>query len=224
MDFLKIAFELVVGYAALFILTKILGKTQITQITAFDFISALVLGELVGNAVFDQDIGIREILFAVFCWCILIFTTEMATQKFKRVRKLLEGEPSIIIHKGKIVYNQLKKNRLDINQLQHLLRSKDVFSIRECEYALLETDGTVSVLKKSDFASPTRQDLSLPSEQVGLPITLVLDGEAVYDNLNAISKDLDWLKKELKQQGIPDIKNVLYAEWEKDKALHVQTY
>lgn len=224
MEFYKILVELVVGYVSLFALTKILGKTQITQITPFDFISALVIGELVGNAVFDENVGIKEIVFSVFCWCILIWTTELATQKFKRVRKFVEGEPSIVIHKGKIIYDQLKKNHLDINQLQHLLRSKGIFSIRECDYALLETDGSISVLKKSIFDTPNRQDLSLAPEKVNLPITLVIDGEAIFDNLATISKDIHWLQEELKHHGISDIKDVLYVEWEEEKALHIQMY
>ncbi|HYK72547.1 MAG TPA: YetF domain-containing protein, partial [Pseudoneobacillus sp.] len=127
MEFVHIFAELVVGYIALFILAKVLGKTQITQITTFDFISAVVVGELVGNALFDEEIGIKKILFAVIIWGTLIYTTEIITQKFKRVRKTLEGEPSIVIRRGKIDYHQLKINKLDINQLQHLLRSKDIF-------------------------------------------------------------------------------------------------
>ena len=133
MEYLHIISVLVIGYIFLFIMAKLLGKTQITQITPFDFISAIVLGELVGNALYDQETGIPEIFFAVAVWGILIYATEILTQKFKRARKLLEGEPSIVIKKGKIVYEELKKNHLDINQLQHLLRSKDVFSIMECE-------------------------------------------------------------------------------------------
>lgn len=224
MNLFSIGFELLVGYIALFALTKILGKTQITQITAFDFISALVLGELVGNAVFDDEVGIIEILFAIVIWCILIFSTEITTQKFKRVRKFLEGEPSIVIHKGKILYDQLKKNHLDINQLQHLLRSKDVFSIRDCDYALLETDGTISVLKKTLASTPTRQDFNLVPDDVSLPVTLVIDGEVIYDNLASISKDIQWLNSELKSFGVNNVQTVLYAEWEQNKALHIQTY
>ncbi|WP_442600323.1 DUF421 domain-containing protein [Neobacillus sp. D3-1R] len=224
MEFVHIFSELVVGYVALFILAKILGKTQITQITTFDFISAVVLGELVGNALFDEEIGIKKILFAVMIWGTLIYTTEIITQKFKRVRKTLEGEPSIVIRKGKIDYKQLKINKLDINQLQHLLRSKDIFSIRECEFAILETDGTISVLRKPSFENPTNQDLNLPLKPVHLPISLVLDGELVRDNLQLVQWDEHKLLQEMKPYGISKLNEVLYAEWKEGEALHVQTY
>ncbi|WP_264736931.1 DUF421 domain-containing protein [Cytobacillus firmus] len=224
MEYLHIISVLVIGYIFLFIMAKLLGKTQITQITPFDFISAIVLGELVGNALYDQETGIPEIFFAVAVWGILIYATEILTQKFKRARKLLEGEPSIVIKKGKIVYEELKKNHLDINQLQHLLRSKDVFSIRECEYAILETDGTVSALKKTLYSTPTIQDLNLPINMIELPVTLILDGEVIWDNLKSINWDETKLINEIKNNGANNIKDVLYAEWKKGEALHVQTY
>ncbi|PAE25209.1 MULTISPECIES: DUF421 domain-containing protein [Bacillaceae] len=224
MEYLHILSVLGVGYIFLFIMAKLLGKTQITQITPFDFISAIVLGELVGNALYDQETGIPEIFFAVTVWGTLIYATETLTQKYKRARKLLEGEPSIVIKKGKIIYEELKKNHLDINQLQHLLRSKDVFSIRECEYAILETDGTVSALKKPHFAAPTIQDLNLPTNNVELPVTVILDGEVVWDNLKSINWDETILKNEIKKFGASGVKDVLYAEWKKGEALHVQKY
>ncbi|MDM5226550.1 DUF421 domain-containing protein [Cytobacillus sp. NJ13] len=224
MEYLHIISVLVIGYIFLFIMAKLLGKTQITQITPFDFISAIVLGELVGNALYDQETGIPEIFFAVAVWGILIYATEILTQKFKRARKLLEGEPSIVIKKGKIVYEELKKNHLDINQLQHLLRSKDVFSIRECEYAILETDGTVSAFKKPLYSTPTIQDLHLPINMIELPVTLILDGEVIWDNLKSINWDETKLINEINNNGANNVKDVLYAEWKKGEALHVQTY
>ncbi|PLR81451.1 DUF421 domain-containing protein [Bacillus canaveralius] len=224
MQFFHIFIELVVGYIALFLITKLLGKTQITQITTFDFISALVLGELVGNAFYDEKIGLIEILFAIAIWGMLIFGTEILTQKKKGVRGLLEGNPSIVVRKGQIDYNQLRKNHLDINQLQHLLRKKDTFTIRECEYAILETDGSISVLKKPPFQTPTTQDLKLPLHEVHLPVTLILDGEIVYDNLQSIGWNEKDLEAEIEKAGVLSAKEVLYAEWLKGKPLHIQTY
>lgn len=224
MEYFRIAFDLIVGLIGLLILTKILGKTQITQITAFDFISALVLGELVGNAVFDQDIGISQILFAIFIWGGLIHVIEVITQKVRRTRPILEGKPSIIIHKGKIIKEHLRKNKLDINQLQHLLRSKGVFSIREAEYAILETDGSISVLKKSPYEPPTRQDYKMEEQKVRLPITFVSDGVLIIENLRESGFSEEWLQSELRNQGVASYKDLLYAEWREDEGLYIQEY
>ncbi|WP_070119713.1 DUF421 domain-containing protein [Bacillus marinisedimentorum] len=222
-DFLQIGTELVIGFIALFFLTKLLGKNQISQITAFDFVSAIVLGELVGNALYDNETKITKVLFAVVLWGMLIYSTELITQKFKRARSFLEGQPSILISHGKLDRQALKKNQLDINQLQHLLRSKDVFSLREVEYAILETDGSVNVLKKSAFANPTRSDMNLPEEKVILPITLITDGEVIWDNLEQSGFDKDWLQGQIQVHGAREIKDVLYAEWKEGESLHVIT-
>lgn len=205
-------------------LTKILGKTEITQITTFDFVSVLVLGELVGNALYDDKIGIPEILSAVGIWGFLIYLTEFLTQKFRASRALFEGKPSIIINRGKIDYNEIKKNHLDLNQLQHLLRVKDIFSISECYYAILETDGTISAMKKQMFSTPTKQDLNLPLQHTALPISVIMDGEIIKENLPLVNYDMEKLNQELKRLGIASHKDVLYAEWQENMPLYIQKY
>ena len=218
--FPEMFFDLIFGFFALFILTKILGKTQISQITAFDFISAIVLGELLGNALYDEKIGIPQIAFVVTIWGGLMYTTELITQKFKRSRHLLEGSPVIIIKNGKLVRDEMKKNKLDVNQLKHMLRSKDVFSLDEVEYAILETNGTISVLRKSEFQTPTRKDLKLAPEPIRLPITLINDGEIIYDNLREKNLTEEWLLNELEKQNYK-LEDIFHAEYEKDKELQI---
>src|SRR5690625_2253309 len=137
-SYAEMFFDLVFGFFSLFALTKILGKTQISQITAFDFISAIVLGELIGNALFDDKIGIPHIGFVVIVWGGLMYTTEYITQRFKGSRYLLEGSPEIVIYNGKLIRDVMKKNKLDVNQLKHMLRAKDIFSMDQVEYAILE--------------------------------------------------------------------------------------
>ncbi|MBM7604025.1 uncharacterized membrane protein YcaP (DUF421 family) [Metabacillus crassostreae] len=224
MEYGQITIELIIGFCALFVITRVLGKTQITQITTFDFISALVLGELVGNAIFDDETGIARILYAVFIWGLLIFTLEIITQKWSKTRGFLEGKPTIIIQKGKILRESLKKSKLDINQLQHLIRSKSVFSIRELEYAVLETDGTVSVLKKAKYETPTKDDLNINQKEVYIPITLITDGNVLNENLTDAGFNFDWLEKQLQQQKIKDTKDVFYAEWLEGEGLFIQTF
>jgi uncharacterized membrane protein YcaP (DUF421 family) len=182
--YLSVATELIAGLVILFTVIKILGKTQFSQITPFDFISALLLGELVGNAVYDPDTTLGGVIFAASVWGLLIYTIELVTQKFKNSRKFLEGAPSIVIHKGNINYDSLKKNKIDINQLQSLIRQQGYFSIQEVEYAILETNGMVSVLPKPEYDTPKVSDLNLPLKPANLPITLILYGEIMYDNLN----------------------------------------
>lgn len=222
--YLAVAVELICGLGILFLILKCLGKTQFSQITPFDFISALILGELVGNAVYDHEVRIKEIIFASLLWGLLIYIIEFITQKIKGSRKFLEGEPNIVIQKGILKYEVLKKNKLDINQLQSLLRQQGCFSIKEAEYAILETNGMLSVLLKSKYDTPKMQDVELAPKQVYLPITLILDGEVVYDNLQEAGVDEEWLKQELASQGVNECKEVLFAEWHAGQPLFFIKY
>jgi uncharacterized membrane protein YcaP (DUF421 family) len=224
MNFLEIATELIVGFLALLILTKVLGKTQISQITPFDFISAIILGELVGNSLYDDKGGVVEILFAIAVWGALMFFTEKITQRSRRVRHILENTPSVIIRKGKVEFKELKQNHLDLNQLQQLLRAKDIFSVRECEYAILETDGSLSVIKKPMYASVQKQDLNIPPSSVTMPISVILDGEIIYDNLKMIAVDEKWLMNEIHKKGFSSAKDVLLGEWQDGEDLLLQGY
>ncbi|SFE08816.1 Uncharacterized membrane protein YcaP, DUF421 family [Bacillus sp. OV194] len=216
-----ITIEMIIGFFALFFLTKLLGKTQLSQLTPFDFISALILGELVGNAMYDPDVHIWMILFAISVWGVLMYSLEMLTQKSITLRKVLEGSPSIIVRKGVIDRKQLKKNKLDINQLQDLIRQKGHFSMREIEYAILETNGSISVLPKSNVQPVTRKDLKLHEVEVTLPVTLILDGKIIYDNLNTAGVDEEWLRAQLLKRKINSAQDVLYAEWKKGHELLV---
>lgn len=223
-NFFYLTIELLIGFTALLLITKLLGKTQITQLTPFDFISALVLGELVGNAIYDKEIGAHYVLYSVALWGILIYGVQALTQKRKKSRSLLEGNPAIIIRKGTIDYKELKKNHLDINQLQHLLRQKDVFSIREVEYGILEANGSVSILKKAKYDNPTTQDFQLPPKRVHLPVTFIMDGEMLEDNIRGAGFTKEWLELELQKKGIVNVKEVFYAEWLEGENLFVNTY
>ncbi|MFB6468846.1 DUF421 domain-containing protein [Cytobacillus sp. Hz8] len=224
MNYLNIFVDLVIGYFALFIAVKFLGKTQINQITPFDFISALVLGDLVGNAIFDRHVGPWKIIFAIVVWALLIFFTEIATQKSRTLRLLFEGKASIIIEKGKINWKEMKKNRLDIDQLKQLLRSKDVFSLREVEYAIFENNGGISVLRKPESEYHTLQDFKTKGEEKVIPLTIISDGDILYKNLKEAGLNEEWLYKELLANGVSGPKEICYAEWQPGKSIYFQQY
>ena len=220
MDFLRITVEAIVGFAALFAITKILGKTQITQITPFDFISALILGELIGNALYDPEVGLVMILYTVTLWGTLIWSIDIITQKFRRSRALLEGKPSLLIRRGQLQRKIMNENRIDLNQLMHLLREKGVFSIQEVEYAILESNGALSILKKHLYQTPNYQFFNATPKAVYLPTAVILDGEIVLENLKEIEIDENTLRKEVEKQGLT-IEEVIYAEWHKEQGLYI---
>ena len=222
MALLNITSKIIIGFILLFFVTKILGKTQINQVTAFDFISAIVLGEILGNSIYDKNVVISQLLYTLFLWAVLMYMVEVINQKFLKIRTFLEGDPSIVISKGKINRAELKKNKINLNTLQKLLRENNVFSVREVEYAILETSGKLSILKKSQYSSPTREDMELPEKKVSLPAILISDGQILWENLKKSGFDKNWLDAKLKEKHIYNTKKVFYAEWQEENGLYVE--
>lgn len=223
MSLITLAGELITGFVVLFILIKVIGKKIIAQITPFTFIAAIVLSELLGNALYDPEIGVGYIIFAMILWAAMIFTVEVLGQKSLFFRKVSEGKPSVLIDNGIINRQQLKKNRMNINQLQSLLRQSETFSIREVAYCYLEANGAISILKKTPKQKVQQEDMQLPPKPVYIPTTLIRDGELLHDELAQIGKSLDWLKNELKNQGVDNFRDVFLAEWLEGEGLFMQT-
>ncbi len=220
----NLTLELILGFFALLVITKILGKTQINQVTPFDFISSIVLGELLGNAIYDKDINLFIILYTVFLWTFLIYMIERTTQKYRKTRSFFEGTPSVLIKDGQIDFDELKKEKLDINELMSLLRGRDVFSVREIEYAILETNGSMSILRKAQYDTPTRKELNIEAPEVCLPVAIILDKEIMINNLNKCGLNKAWLMDQLRLQGLNGVDEVFFAEWSKDEGIHIVTF
>ncbi|WP_371862539.1 YetF domain-containing protein [Mesobacillus foraminis] len=224
MLYLSIFLELLGGYLLLFVVVKLLGKTQISQISPFDFISALVMGELVGSAIYDPEAGFGMIVTGVLIWGALIYLTELVTQKSRKLRFKLEGRPAVIINKGKLDWKEMKRNHLDLDQLQQLLRSKDIFALKDVEYAILENNGAVSVLRKTEADQATCGDLNIQGKERILPYTVISDGVVLKDNLQNAGVSQEWLQHQLKTKGYDRLEEISYAEYEPGDDLYIQTY
>ncbi|MFC4620150.1 DUF421 domain-containing protein [Camelliibacillus cellulosilyticus] len=220
--YLETTLELIIGFFALLILMKLIGRASIAEATPFDFVVALVLGEFVGGAIYDPKVGIFKILFVIVFWGLLAFAVNFVTLKINFTRGIFESKPSVLIDNGVIHRSEMKKNKIDINRLQSLLRDKNIFSIRDVAYAILEPSGKISVIKKPVVETVQRGDLDLPIKSVSLPVTVISDGVLVKESLGIIGKDRVWLDQELQTRGIPNIRNVMFAEWREEDGLYVQ--
>ncbi|TYS59616.1 DUF421 domain-containing protein [Sutcliffiella horikoshii] len=221
MELLQMSIKLFIGFFILFILIRIIGNKIIDQFTPFHFISAIVLSELLGNAIYEKSVPITYILFTIIIWGCLLFLVEYIAQKSLLLRSMFEGKPSVVIRNGQIDFEQLKKSRMNINQLQSLLRQSETFSIREVAFALIEPNGSISVLKKAQYQKTTLQDFDMPPEPVYLPVALIRDGVLIKEHLIEINKDQQWLKNQLLTYSINKIEDVLFAEWLEDDGLFV---
>lgn len=216
--------ELIIAFFLLFILVKILGKKIINQITPFTFIAAIVLGELLGNTLYDKKAGIFYLIYSMVLWSLLLLIAEYLGQKSLKLRLLFEGKPSVLIRNGIVNREQLKKNRMNINQLQSLLRQSETFSIREVAYCYLEANGAISIMKKSPYQKTTQEDFHKSPKQVHIPVTIIRDGELLSDELGDIGREEEWLMVQLKIHNVTDVRNVFIAEWLENDGMFVQTF
>ncbi len=211
-----------VGFFVLLFLTRILGKKQMGQLTIFTYITGIALGNIAGDMVVHRDIRISDGITGLTSWAIFTLMVEYISLKSSKARVLLDGEPTIVIKKGEIIRDKLSSQRLNIDDLTMLLRTNNVFSINDVEYAILEPNGQLSVLKKQDKEQVTRKDLNLPQNNfLYIPTEIIVDGKLVKDNLYETGKSLEWLDTQLKQAGISFIKEVLYAELQSDGSLYI---
>ncbi|WP_410771052.1 DUF421 domain-containing protein [Fontibacillus sp. BL9] len=224
MDFGQIALKLVIGFIGLWLLTRLLGKKEISQLTPFDFVSSLMLSELVGNTVYQKDVRFIHLLYALFLWGFLSYLFEKVTQHARRARGALDGKPSILIRDGEVDLKELKKNSLDFDQLRMLLRQHDVFFIREVAYAIFEANGSLSVMKKPDEETVKRRDLGIQSKPVHLSYCLIEDGEIHSESLELIEKNEAWLREKLKEQNCNRVEDAAYAEWKEGEGLYILKY
>ncbi|QED46723.1 DUF421 domain-containing protein [Cytobacillus dafuensis] len=223
MSLKHITIDLVVAFIFLYIIVKIVGRKIINQISPFTFITSIVLSEMLGNAMYEERIGVFYILYSMSLWGAMLLTVEYLDRKFLFFRGLTHGKPIALIKNGVIDIEGLKKGRLNLNQLQGLLRESETFSIREVAFCYLEGNGSLSILKKSRYQKTKQENFNFPAQTVYMPITLIRDGVVLWDELKELGFDESWLKNQLISKGVTHYEDVFLAEWLEEDGIFVQS-
>ena len=195
----------------LFLVTKMLGKKQVSQLSLFDY----VIGISIGNFAAEMTINLesKEIngIWAVVLFGLFAYLVSYLTMKSIVLRRFFMGTPTVIIQNGKILENNLKKVKFDINDMLEEIRNAGYFDVSQVEYAIMEANGKFSILPKSDYRPITPKDMKIKVEKEGLCSNVIIDGKIMHNNLNNINKDEKWLNKQLKIKGYSDISKILLA-------------
>lgn len=209
-------------YALVVIALRLMGKREIGQLQPFDLVIILMISELA--AIPSENVGIPLIAGIIPILVLLLASLILGAIELKseRARAILNGTPSILIERGKIIEAELKRNRYNLNDLLEELRIKNVPNIADVEFAVLETNGQVSVLPKSLKRPTTPEDFNMSPSYEGLPTALITDGKLNRLNMQRANKDLQWLQNELKKQNINQIDEVLLASLDTSGNLFVQ--
>lgn len=191
----------IIIYLVTVIVIRCMGKKEIGQMQPFEFVISLMIADIAATPLTDTGIpiffGIIPILGLLFSYMVLSICNMTSTI----LRGIICGRPEILINKGKIVEKSLIKERITINELQERLRVKDVFSIEDVEYAILETNGELSITFKPNKRNITPEDLGITPEFIGISYDLIIDGKISEENLEILGKDYKWLKNEVNKFG-----------------------
>ncbi|ABO49999.1 protein of unknown function DUF421 [Desulforamulus reducens MI-1] len=190
---------------------RIMGKRQIGKLQPYELVIIIMLAELASIPMADNRFPLVSGVVAIITLLFVEILISYTSLKSERLREFVCGTPSILIENGKIVEQELKRLRYNINDLLEQLRSKNFPDITDVEFAVLETSGEISVIPKSQKRAVSPEDLNIPTEYEGLPITLIIDGFVFEKNLSKFNLSKEWLKDEFSKFGIYDSKQVLFA-------------
>jgi uncharacterized membrane protein YcaP (DUF421 family) len=200
MEYLVIVGRSVSALIILLFITRILGKQTLSNMTFHDFVAAIILGATAANLAFNEKIEITHLIISMAVFTIVSYIISKIAMKSRQIRKIISGAPTILIEDGKILEDNMKKNKYTLDSLNEMLREKEIFDINEVEYVILETNGRISVMRKKEYKSLTAKDLNLlPSNVPKFPVELVMDGEILTKNLNHLKLDTEWLSENLKK-------------------------
>lgn len=198
-------------YIFVVIATRLMGKRQIGELQPFELVIAVMLSELASVPM--QDIGIPLIngIIPILALVCIELTVSFLMLKFRPFRKVVCGVPSILIKNGHVLYDQLKKQRFNMDDLMEELRLQGYLNIADIEYAILETGGRLSIIPKGQYATVTPKDLNLKTTDPKLPFGIIMDGVLNFESLSESGHDMKWLKDSLKSKGFSDISDVFIA-------------
>jgi len=214
----------IIGFFTLLILTRILGKQQVSQLTFFDYVVGITIGSTASTLTTDLTSRAWPHWVGLFTWTALCFILQLITLKSKTAEKYLDGEPTIVIANGKILEKSMKKFRYTIGDVLSQLRDKGVFDLNQVAYAVLEKDGQLSILKKSECNPVSPKDLHIKTGTASIDYELIYDGSILQDNLDSINRNEKWLMTKLKNLGINDASEVFLATYNASSGLHIDLY
>jgi uncharacterized membrane protein YcaP (DUF421 family) len=215
-------FRTFLGFAMMLIYIRILGKKQLSELTFFNYVTGIALGNMAGDMVIHRDVKLIDAIVGITLWSVITFILGYINLKVPAARRIFNGEPAIVIKKGVILHDALAAHRINIDDLTMLLRNNNVFSVTEVDYAILEVNGQLSILKKPGLETVTRKDMNIPpKERKYIPTEIIVDGRLVERNLRELALDNKWLGQQLTQAGVKSVKEIFYAEAQEDGSLYV---
>lgn len=221
-EILKILGVSTLSLLGLFLLTKLMGRKQMSELSMFDYIVGISIGSIAAELATNIE-EFEKPLAAMIVYAVIALIISIIDSKFFGAQKVISGLPLILYEDGRIFENALSKAKLSVNDLLSQARLQGYFNIGDVKVAILEPNGKISFLSLSDRRPVNPADMSMVPKQDELPVTVILDGKIINNNLSDSAIDKAELDKELKKQNINDISKIILATCDSEKNLSVYT-
>lgn len=211
MQYLKVVLTTVLSVVLLFIITRLIGYRQLSELSLFDYINGITIGSIAAELATCENGEVIPISIAMIIYGIFSILVALLTDKSMSMRKLFIGNPTLLMKNGRLYYEGFRKSRLDVNEFLMKCRNNGYFDITQIDTAILEPNGRVSFLPVSQDRPVTPKDMKISVKQDALVANVIIDGKVIDKSLNAIEKDRKWLKDRLKNQNYTDYSKILLA-------------
>lgn len=195
----------------LYLVTKLIGKKQVSELSLFDYVIGISIGNFAAEMIINMDTPFLYGCIAMTTFGIVAYLVSVITMKSIIIRKLIIGTPTIVIQNGKLLESNLKKLKMDINDLLEQTRIGGYFDVSEIEYAIVEANGKLSIMPKSIYAPLTPNDMKVKVNKKDIIANIIIDSKIIKESLHNMNKDEEWLNKELKIKGYRDLSKILLA-------------
>jgi uncharacterized membrane protein YcaP (DUF421 family) len=214
------SFCIIIG---LFLITKLLGKKQLSKLSFFEYIAGITIGDIAGTLSMDLGLSLANGVSSILVWLLFPLILSIVSLKSKTVRDFVEGNSTVFIKNGKIMEDNLKKEKYSADELLEQLRRKNIFRVADVEFALLEPTGEITAMLKREKQPLTVGDIIKNSASIKEPQTVVMDGRILDEPLATIGLNRGWLKEELDKIGVTP-ENVFIGQVDSYGQLTVDLY
>lgn len=207
MDFIKLILTSLLSVMSLFLIAKVMGHKQVAQLDFFDYINGITIGSIAAELATDLEKPWKS-LIAMLVYGMIAVGLSLVTNKFPKIRKYVNGSPTILMNDGKIYRKNMKKAKLDLSEFLTMCREQGYFDLNDIQTAIFEYNGKLTILPNSANRPITPADIELHPEPDHINTELIMDGRIMGENLKRMGLDLKWLEKQIKAQGYHDVKEI----------------
>ena len=220
-DILKIIILSSVSELFLFVLTKLMGNKEISQLSMFDYVIGITIGSIAAEMATALESDYKQPLVAMAVYAFISIMISIACMKSQKVRRFIYGNSLILLDNGKLYRKNFKTAKMDLNEFLVQCRSNGYFNLSDIKTAILEPNGKISFLPKSSNRPTTPSDFDLTPDPASIDVNVIIDGRIIYENLKNTGHDQMWLQKEIVSQGFENINQIFLATLDKQNNLSI---